>query len=75
MVHNGRSVVKARIAAPFSVNIGVSAIACQPRIPESAQLAGSLLALRIALWTRQYAISHMQAFGRRTVTAGSRDAY
>jgi sulfoxide reductase heme-binding subunit YedZ len=39
-----------------------------------AVVVTALLAFRIALWTRKYAISHMQAFGRRTVTAGSRDA-
>jgi sulfoxide reductase heme-binding subunit YedZ len=39
-----------------------------------AVVVTALLAFRIALWTRKYAISHMHVFGRRAVTAGSRDA-
>lgn len=39
-----------------------------------AVVVTALLAFRVALWMRKYATSHMQAFGRRAVTAGSRDA-
>ena len=39
-----------------------------------AVVVTALLAFRMALWTRKHAISHMQALGRRAVTAESRDA-
>ena len=39
-----------------------------------AVVVTALLAFRLALWSRKYATSHMRAFGRRAVTAGSRDA-
>lgn len=39
-----------------------------------AVVVTALLGFRMVLWTRKYATSHMQALGRRAVTAGSRDA-
>lgn len=52
-----------------------SSVKADVREPRAyAVVVTALLAFRIALWTRKYAISQMQTFGRRAMTAGSHDA-
>jgi sulfoxide reductase heme-binding subunit YedZ len=67
-----RLVYGAAIAGVVHYWWSVKADARDPRA--YAVVVTALLAFRIALWARKFAISHTRAFARRMVTAESRDA-